>query len=269
MKNNPNVGLDDVKGVYNGHEGRLWELIMGEQVHIGGFFSSLDLAHKALISAGSSGVDLCCCNGAGMRFLIRKQKVAKMVGVDISETAVKSGRRRCKEEGMDDKIEFILADVCDCGIADNSVDFVWGEDAWCYVEDKEKLVSEAARMVKPGGTIAFTDWVEGPAGLSDEEAARFLTFMKFPNIQTITGYHKLLERHGCDVFTAEDTGRFESYIDLYVDMVSKQFTYDALKVLDFDTEKLQVIAGEMMFMQTLAKAGKIAQGVFTAKKELD
>ena len=52
-------------------------------------------------------------------------------------------------------------------------------------------------------------------------------------------------------------------------MVSKQLTYDALKLLKFDTEKLQVIAGEMMFMQTLAKEGKIAQGIFTAKKELD
>jgi len=26
-------------------------------------------------------------------------------------------------------------------------DFVWGEDAWCYVLDKAKLISEAARLV--------------------------------------------------------------------------------------------------------------------------
>ena len=30
--------------------------------------------------------------------------------------------------------------------------------------DKKRLIAEAARLVKPGGTIAFTDWVEGPAG---------------------------------------------------------------------------------------------------------
>ena len=55
-------------------------------------------------------------------------------------------------------------------LAAGSADFVWGEDAWCYVTDKPKLIAEAARVVKSGGTIAFTDWVEGPAGLTDAEA---------------------------------------------------------------------------------------------------
>ena len=59
---------------------------------------------------------------------------------------------------------FVLADVCASGLPAATADFVWGEDAWCYVVDKPRLVAEAARLVKPGGTIAFTDWVEGPAG---------------------------------------------------------------------------------------------------------
>ena len=121
-------------------------------------------------------------------------------------------------------------------------------------------------MTKPGGTIAFTDWVEGPAGLTDEEAQRFMTFMKFPNIQDIDGYTGLLKDNECEVLIAEDTGRFASYVDLYLDMVSKQLTYDVLKVIGFDTDMLQTIAGEMSFMQKLAHQGKIAQGIFVAKK---
>ena len=65
------IGLADVQAVYNGPEGDLWELIMGHQIHIGGFKSSMDLAEKAGIAEGTNGVDLCCCNGAGMRFLVR------------------------------------------------------------------------------------------------------------------------------------------------------------------------------------------------------
>ena len=41
------IGLKDVQGVYSGPDGRLWELIMGEQIHIGGFKSSMDLATRA------------------------------------------------------------------------------------------------------------------------------------------------------------------------------------------------------------------------------
>ena len=267
MKNLNHITLSDVQGVYSGPEGRLWELIMGEQIHIGGFVSSMDLSQKAGISAGSKGVDLCCCNGGGMRFLVRFLDVSEMRGVDATEKVVEQGRRLCKHERLSDMIHFTLADVCSSGLEDASADFIWGEDAWCYVEDKQKLVSEAARIVKPGGTIAFTDWVEGKAGLTDAEAERFLSFMKFPNVQNIAGYSGLLMANGCEVVIAEDTGRFAPHVDLYLNMLNMQLTYDALKIIGYNTELMQAMGAEMAFMQELAHAGKIAQGLFVARKK--
>jgi len=267
MKTMDNIGLKEVQAVYSGPEGELWELIMGEQIHIGGFVSSMDLAEKAGIGSGMKGVDLCCCNGAGMRFLVRFRDVAQMTGVDATEKVVEQGRRRCKQEGLADKIKFVLADVCDSRLEDASACFVWGEDAWCYVVDKEKLISEAARIVVPDGVITFTDWVEGKAGLTDAEAERFLTFMKFPNVQNINGYKDLLKGNGCAVIKAEDTGRFAPYVDLYLNMLNMQLTYDALKIIGFDQDLMQKMGGEMAFMQQLAHKGKIAQGLFVARKK--
>jgi SAM-dependent methyltransferase len=267
MKFIENVSLKDVQAVYSGPEGQLWELIMGQQIHIGGFTSSMDLAEKAGIGSGMKGVDLCCCNGAGMRFLVRFRDVARMQGVDATQKVIEQGRRRCEQEGLSDKIEFTIADVCDSGLADSSADFVWGEDAWCYVLDKRKLIAEAARIVKPEGTIAFTDWIEGKAGLSDTEAKRFLTFMKFPNVQNLEGYGNLLTANDCEIINAADTGRFAPYVDLYLNMLNMQLTYDALKIIGFNSELMQSMAAEMVFMQELAHAGKIAQGLFVARKK--
>lgn len=266
MKAIEGIGLSNVQDVYSGPEGDLWELVMGEQIHIGGLVSSMDLAERAGIGAGTSGVDLCCCNGAGMRFLVKFRNVDKMMGVDATETVVERGRSRCEELGLADRIDFTLADVCESGLPSDGVDFVWGEDAWCYVVDKPKLIAEAARLAKPGGVVAFTDWIEGPAGLTEEEAARFLTFMKFPNVQDLSGYTELLAANGCEVTVAEDTGRFGPHVDLYLDMLNKQLTYDALKIIGFDMELMQAMAREMVFMQGLAHAGKIAQGIFIARK---
>ena len=173
MKNLSDVGLPDVQSVYSGPEWQLWELIMGQQIHIGGLQSSMDLAQRAGIGEGLSGVDLCCCSGAGMRFLVRFRKVARMHGVDATAAMVELGRRRTEAEGFShDQIRFTLADACDSGLPGASADFIWGEDAWCYVIDKAKLIHEAVRLVKPRGTIAFTDWLEGPAGLTEIEAER-------------------------------------------------------------------------------------------------
>ena len=267
MKTLPNIDLADVQEVYGGAEGALWELVMGEQIHIGGMVSSTDLAQRAGIGDGMRGVDLCCCTGAGMRFLTRFRGVAAMTGVDATPKMIELAGERAAQEGLDSQLTFVLADVCDSGLPDASADFVWGEDAWCYVVDKPKLIAEAARIVKPGVVIVFTDWVEGPAGLSDEEAARFMAFMKFPTFASIADYSALLETNGCEVVAAEDTGRFAPYVDLYLNMLNMQLTYDALKVIGFDMELMQVLGGEMAFMQELANAGKIVQGVFVARKQ--
>jgi hypothetical protein len=68
-------------------------------------------------------------NGAGMRFLARCRDVAKMTGVDATETVVARGRERCAAEGLGDRIEFVHADVCNSGLANGHAGFVWGQYA--------------------------------------------------------------------------------------------------------------------------------------------
>jgi ubiquinone/menaquinone biosynthesis C-methylase UbiE len=266
MKTAPQIHLADVQSVYSGPEGRLWELLMGEQIHIGGFQSSMDLAQRAGIGAGSRGVDLCCCSGAGMRFLARFLNVAHMTGVDATPAMIQLGRQRAAAEGLGEKISLVENNVCATGLASGQFDFVWGEDAWCYVEDKAQLIAESARLIKPGGKVAFTDWMEGPAGLPGAEAARLLGFMKFPSLLTLSEYRALLEKNGCSVTVAHDTGRFAAAMPLYLDMIEKQLTYDALKIIGFDTALAATLIGEMKFIQGLAQAGKIIQGLLVAEK---
>ena len=266
MRINADISLKNVQDVYSGAEGNLWELIMGEQIHIGGLTSSTDLANKANIASGSRGVDLCCCSGAGMRFLVRFRSVAAMKGVDATPKVIEQGQLRCQSDGSTDQISFIQAPATATGLDGASADFVWGEDAWCYVQDKPALIAEAARIVKTGGTIAFTDWVEGPGGLADEEALRFMQFMKFPTLESLDGYQKLLQDNRCEVIHAENTGRYVPCMDLYLTMLDKQLTYDALRIIGFDMDLMQWLAGEMAFIQQLAHADKIIQGLFVARK---
>ena len=91
MKSISGVGLAEVTSLYGSVQGDFMQLIFGHQIHIGGMKASIDLADRAGISAGLNGVDLCCCNGAGMRFLVRSRNVSSMVGVDATEAVVERG----------------------------------------------------------------------------------------------------------------------------------------------------------------------------------
>src|SRR5208337_1194754 len=266
VKSISGVGLAEVRSVYSSAQGDLFQLIFGQQIHIGGMKASIDLADRAGIGDGLSGVDLCCCNGADIRFLVRFRNVASMIGVDVTEAVVERGRRLTREEGLEDRIRFILADACQSGLPSASADFVWSEDAWCYVPDKPGLIAEAVRIVRPGGVIAFTDWVEGPAGLTDSEAQRFLGAMMFANVDDIAGYAKLLSGSGCEVRVAENTGRFARHVELYLDMVEMQLRYDALRTVGFRTDLLDALIDGFRFIGEMARAGKIAQARFIARR---
>jgi ubiquinone/menaquinone biosynthesis C-methylase UbiE len=224
------------------------------------------LCAAAGIQPGSRGVDLCCCTGAGMRFLVRFCGVAHMTGVDATARMIERGRQRNQEEGASGKIDFVLGDACATKLPGDKADFVWGEDAWCYVTDKPALVAEAVRIVRSGGTIAFTDWMEGTTPLSDAEATRLLKFMKFPNLLAMKDYVDLFQSQQCQIVVQEDTKRFPAAIDLYLAMLDQQLTYDALKIIGFNTDLMQAMAGEMQFMQGLVHARKLVQGMFVARK---
>jgi len=260
------VSLDDVQKVYAGPERQLWQLIMGEQVHAGGMAASMRLADAAAIEPDWHGVDLCCCIGGGVRFLV-KRRGCRMVGVDGTMAALDEARRITAEDGLADRAEYRLGDVMAAPAEDEEFDFVWGEDAWCYVVDKGKLISEAFRILKPGGTIAFTDWVEGPQGLADDEAERICRFMTFPYLESLPGYGRLLREAGfVDIHSLDLTIEFAGHVDLYIRMLTEQLTYDALKIIGDDTNLFRSLGGEMDYMRQRCHEGKMGKGQWVARK---
>ena len=56
---------------------------------------------------------------------------------------------------------------------------------------------------------------------------------------------------------AEDTGRFPSYVDLYLNMIEIQLTYDVLSTVAFRSELLQTITDSFRLLGELSRAGKI------------
>ena len=266
MRSIDGLAPGDVAAAYGGAQADLYRLLFGELLHIGGMAASADLAERAGVGAGLAGVDLCCGLGAAMRFLVRMRNVTSMVGVDLTPRNVERGNERCGAEGLAGSVRLLLADATGTGLPPASADFVWGEDAWCYVPDKARLIGEAARLVRPGGVIAFTDWVEGPLPLDDAEAERFLRMMRFATLADIADYRRLLAAFGCEATVAEDTCRMAAHFDLYVEMIEKQLAFDALATVDYRPELLAVLTDNLRFIGGLAHAGKVIQARFIARR---
>jgi len=259
------ANADAVAACYSGPEQDVWELVMGKQVDVGGASSTLELAQKAGVGPGMKGVELNCNNGGGMRALVRLGGVDSMIGVELTKSVVETGKKRTEEEGLSNKIAFINKNSLENGLPDASADFVYSKDAWCYMPDKQLIIDQAARIVKPGGKVMFTDWIEGE-GLSDQEAQQFLSLMTFPAIPTVEEYAQMMKKANFKVEIAQNSGRYSAAMDSYLHMLKLQAVYDAKKLLSWDVAAYDKLISDFEFMAKLAKEGKILQGMFVGRK---
>jgi len=106
------VGIDGVNDVYDGPAGVLWEMLMGEQIHVGGEAETDVLAQKAGITASSVVLDVCSALGGPARHLARKFG-CRVVGLDATPKMHDEARRRTKEAGLEAKVTYRLGNALD------------------------------------------------------------------------------------------------------------------------------------------------------------
>lgn len=61
------------------------------------------------------------------------------------------------EQGLSDLVEVADGDFENLPYEDNAFDVVWSQDAFLHSGDRERVLEEAARVLKPGGHLIFTD----------------------------------------------------------------------------------------------------------------
>ena len=133
---------------------------------------------------------------------VAREYGATVIGLATIPQMVDMAVRRTEEAGLTGRVDFQQGNALDMPFHDGIFDLVWGQDAWCYVTDRDLMVREVFRVLKPGGTLAFADWVQtGP--MSNDEWHTLDTFRIFPYFETVESYAKLLEQNG---FLVTDRG---------------------------------------------------------------
>jgi ubiquinone/menaquinone biosynthesis C-methylase UbiE len=262
-KHKLDVNIENVSEVYEGPGGILWEMLMGEQIHVGGEKETSILAQKAGISADSHVLDVCSALGGPARQLAQTFG-CRVTGLDATPKMVEQAINRTEQVGLNDKIAFKLGNALDMPFHANTFDVVWGQDAWCYITGKKRLVEECARVLKPGGVIAFTDWLETGSMTRDEWQALY-TFMVFPYMETLEGYAALVESAGLGVIEKEDLSPdFARHIQIYLDKLGNELKPGIVD--NYGQEMYAEVEGGITLWRDASAAGKVGRGRLIARK---
>ncbi len=116
---------------------------------------------------GSRGLDAGC--GIGLHIPLLVKVVAPggpVTGLDLSPAFLERAAETVEESGLSGQVRFQEGDLNQLPFDDDMFDWAWGADAlWpgpsemgCPAEEPLPLVSELARVVKPGGIVAIAFW---------------------------------------------------------------------------------------------------------------
>jgi arsenite methyltransferase len=98
-------------------------------------------------------------SGGGADVLISAKRVGlsgKAIGLDMTDEMLELARANAREAGVDN-VEFVKGYIEELPLPDASVDVIISNCVINLSADKQRVVAEAARVLKPGGRFAVSD----------------------------------------------------------------------------------------------------------------
>jgi sarcosine/dimethylglycine N-methyltransferase len=141
----------------------------GEDIHIGLYPSPdepiasasrrtvQEMAARLLpLTPASTVVDIGAGYGGAARYLASEHG-CRVLCVNVSETQNARNRQHNADAGLSDRVQVLHASFEDLPLPDGSCDVVWSQDAILHSGDRQRVLAEVHRVLRPGGSFIFTD----------------------------------------------------------------------------------------------------------------
>ncbi len=168
---------------------------IGTTKHMGGFETTKALIELCHVGRDTYVLEVGCGVGATACYMA-KEHGCRVVGIDLRESMIARSNERAKEQGVADLVEFRVADAQELPFDDALFGAVICESVATFIEDKQRVISECARVTMPGGYVGMNEeiWIKPPP-------QRLIEFVKHTwdirsDVLTADGWAGLLKSAG-------------------------------------------------------------------------
>lgn len=205
---NPDVQaiVRETKAYYDGAADHIYRDIWGENIHLGYFEhegedlqtamvrSNERLADRVTLRPADTVLDVGCGYGALARFLAERFG-CQVLATNISDRELSWGRKLTEEAGLADRVSFEWADFHDLQYDEASFDCYCSQEAFLHACDKTQVLREAYRVLKPGGSLLFSDILVRD-GTPEADRERIYERVKSPDMWDTDAYKAALKDVG-------------------------------------------------------------------------
>ena len=142
---------------------RIWQGVFGDEYPDDDPYSYTTrseletICRELALGAGETLVDIGCGRG-GPGLFVAAQTGARLLGIDIAETALEAARDRAEALGLGETAAYRIGSFAETGLEAGAADAVMSIDALLFEPDKEAACRELARVTRPSGRLVLTTW---------------------------------------------------------------------------------------------------------------
>ena len=147
------------EGHYGPKQLNLLKTVWGEGFLSPGGAEEIDEVMKGVDVLGKSILDIGCgCGGAAIH-LIKNHGAKSVLGIDTESLVIQRAKELAVKYDLSNFAKFRCVKPGLLDILDESIDLVFSKEVFLHIPNKEDLIKDIYRVLKPGGMVAVSDWM--------------------------------------------------------------------------------------------------------------
>ncbi|KDM89994.1 class I SAM-dependent methyltransferase [Photobacterium galatheae] len=196
----------------------------------GGAHSIRRIAQSAMLNPQSKVLEVGTSTGFTAIELARISG-CHVYAIDINEESLAEARIRAKQYGVEDKVTFCKQDATAMAFEHESFDMVFCGNVTSYMDNKEKVISEYCRVLKPNGYVAAIPmyYIDTPTTEFVHRVGKAIGVNLTPNYrQNCLDYYQVEPLDICWLEDYQFDNIEESQVTKYVDELTQREHLSAL-----------------------------------------
>ncbi len=147
------------EGHYGPKQLNLLKTVWGEGFLSPGGVEEIDEVMQGANASGKSILDIGCgCGGAAIH-LIKNHSAKSVLGIDIESLVIQRAKELAVKYDLSNLAKFRCVKFGHLDIPDESVDLVFSKEVFLHIQNKDDLIKDIYRVLKPGGLVVVSDWM--------------------------------------------------------------------------------------------------------------
>jgi ubiquinone/menaquinone biosynthesis C-methylase UbiE len=147
------------EGHYGPKQLNLLKVVWGEGFLSPGGTDEIDEIMKGIDASGKKVLDIGCGSGGAAIHLIKNHGAKSVLGIDTESLVIQRAEELAVKYNLSSLANFCCVKPGTLDIPDESIDLVFSKEVFLHIPDKDDLIKDIYRVLKPGGLIAVSDWM--------------------------------------------------------------------------------------------------------------